>query len=392
MSHPPSAAPSPQPDVPARGRGLREVDLLLPLAAAICIALGWHVFLDYERAVAACEAVVPEVAARVGEMRVMMVLLSVGGLGLAGLAARDARRRRRAEAELFVAHAALGRRMARRTDALKSRTKALRESRLRERLAEREAEAAFAAGQVEAAGTYLHHVGNALSAFELELLRLGRALEGAGRLDAAFDALARAIEAGDRAEAGRGAQVLRDAVIGRTFPRLAGCAASLGDLKGRMLGELERHRGEFERRGTPRPYMQAVRLDLELAAILDRMPRAAGSDPVSRDILPEVVVTVRKQPFLAGLAALLRQALDAATDPVRVRLGQGPDRRAVLTLDGVPAAETGEPAVAAFINFLNENGGALRHEPGAAGRPPRLVVEIAEPPRGQAPSAFPGLS
>lgn len=380
MDHPPSDPASPPSDAAPQQPGLREVDLILPLAAAICIALGWHVFLDYERSVSLCAAVAPDVAARIPFMRLMMALLSVGVLGLAVLASRDARRRRRAEAELLVAHAALGRRMARRTDALKNRTKALRESRLREQLAEREAEAAFAAGQLEAAGAYLHHVGNALSSFELELLRLGRALDGTGRLEAAFDALAVAAASGAAADAAKSVAVLREAVLDRTLPRLAACAASLGEIKERMHGELERHRGEFERRAPARPYLQSVRLDEELAAILDRMPRSAGSDPVARDLAPGVVVTARKQPFLAGLAALLRQVLDAATEPVTVRLGQGPDKRAVLTLYGVPEPTAGEPGVAACINFLNENGGGFRYEPGVPGRPPRLVVEIPDRP------------
>jgi hypothetical protein len=33
-----------------RAAAPREGDLLLPLAAAICIFLGWYVFLDYEQA------------------------------------------------------------------------------------------------------------------------------------------------------------------------------------------------------------------------------------------------------------------------------------------------------------------------------------------------------
>ncbi|WP_428566572.1 MAG: hypothetical protein ACP59X_06475 [Solidesulfovibrio sp. DCME] len=378
---------APAPDPPARGHepapvagspaGAREVDLLLPLAAAICVALGWYVVLDYERAVAQCLSVAPDLGARVRDMRLMMSLLSVGGLGLAFLAGRDARRRRRAEEGLRLANEELARLVDRRTSVLMDRTKALRESRLREKLAEREAESAFAAGRDEATGTYLHGVGNALSSLELELLRLTRALDGAGRLDGAFAELAGRLEAGDTAAAARVAGALREAIVARALPMLAERTVALGEIKERMLGDLERHRGAFERRDRARPPLAAVRLDEELGAILDRMPRSAGSDPVARDIAPGVVATVRRQPFLAGLAALLRHVLDAATAAVTVRLRQEPDGAVILALEGAPEVANDAQGVAAFINFLNENGGALRYEPAGAGRAGRLVLRLA---------------
>ncbi|MEA4857934.1 MAG: hypothetical protein AAGU21_14345 [Solidesulfovibrio sp.] len=370
--------------------GAREVDLLLPLAAAICVALGWYVVLDYERAVVQCLAVAPDLTARVRDMRLMMALLSVGGLGLAFLAVRDARRRRRAEDGLRLANEELARLVDRRTSVLIDRTRALRESRLREKLAEREAESAFAAGQDEAAGTYLHGVGNALSALELELLRLTRALDGAERLGGAFAELAGRLEAGETAEAARLAAALREAVVARAMPRLAERAGALGEIKARMLDDLERYREAFERRGRPRHYLAAVRLDEELGAILDRMPRSAGHDPVARDIAAGVVVTVRRQPFLTGLAALLRQVLDAATGAVTVRLGRAPEGAVILVLEGAPEVATGAPAVAVFINFLNENGGALRYEPSGSGRPSRLVLTLAAD--GPLPGETAGLS
>lgn len=375
----PTAAP-PEAGPPPR-QGLREIDLILPLAAAICIILGWYVFLDYERLIRPQLVASPLVEARVFRMRLVMGLVSFGGLGLALLAARDARRRRQAEAALLVAHAALARRMARRTDILRSRTRALREARLRERLAESEAEAAFAAGRLEAAGAYLHEVGNSLSALDLELLRLSRALAAAPRLADAFGKLSDDIRAGDSERALAAAAVLQESVLGRAMPRLTRGVAALGEVKGRMAAELEHHRGEFERSLKVRPYLQEVRLDEEVAAILDRMPRAAGHDPVLRVLAPDVRIRTRKQPFLAGLAALLRQALDAATASVTVRLERAPDGGAILVLEGAGLPESGGTAVAAGINFLNENGGSVRHQPAEPGRAQRLVIEIAAPAR-----------
>ena len=369
-----------EPAVPEPRTGLREADVLLPLAVAICIALGWYVLLDYERSVAECVALLPGAVMRVRELRLMLGLAGVGGLGMAFLAAREVRRRRLVEAKLRLAGEALSRRVQRRTRTLVRRTRDLRESQRRVEQAAGEAEAAYAAGQGEAADAYLHGMGNALSSFEAELLRLGRVLGGAARLEAAFDGLARAIDAGDRETAARHAAALHEAVLERAVPRLAERTAALGAIKERMLGELETRRGAFEGKGRPRPFLSGVRLDVELAAMLERMPRAAGFDPVARRLAPGVVVRLRKQPFLAGLAALLRQSLDAATGAASVRLEAGPHGGAVIVLEGVPEPGALEPPVAAFINFLNENAGSLRFYPATPARPSRLVLTVAGDP------------
>jgi hypothetical protein len=386
--------PSPDPDPdqrPSAGVGLNEADVVMPLAAAICITIGWAVVMDYESVIQPLAASLPAMESRIRLMRLVMGLLTVGGLGLAFLAARDGRRRRQAEAQLHIAHAALARRMARRTDQLRTSTRALREARLRERLAETEAEAAYAAGQVEAAGAYLHGVGNAISAMDLELLRLSKALAAAPRLEAAFAAVAEALRGGKVEQAAADLESLRQTLLERAMPRLAAGIAAVAELKDRMAADLERHRGEFERRDKREPYLQDVRLDEELAAILDRMPRAAGSDPVVREIVPGLRLRTRKQPFLAALAALVRQALDAAVGAVTVRLYPASGGRAVLVVEGatLPGGDVGP--VAAAINFLNENGGVIRQEPASASQPPRLIIEMAgQPARAADPTS--GLS
>ena len=369
----------PQPEAAPSG-SRREVDFVLPLATAICVVLGWFVVLDYERTVLDLAGQVQATAliGRIWNLRLMMAFGSVGGLGLAWLAARDSRGRRAAERELKRVNAELARRVVRRTAELRARTKALRESQLREQLREKEAEVAYQAGLVEAAGQYLHDVGNALSSLELELLRLRKATDGADRLQAAFDSLAQDLGTGRTEEAGQLLVALREAVLGRSFPRVEASQIALDEIMARMAGELERRRDEFERPGQPTRYLQTFRVDLELAAMLDRLPRAAGSDPVVRDIETPVAVHNRKHPFLAGLATLLRQELELTSDRVTVRLRLGSDNRAVITVEGVGEEGLFGPAVAAFINFLNENNGVLRFETASNDLPSRLVVEIGD--------------
>jgi len=353
-------------------------DVLLPLAVALCVVLGWYVILDYERTALELAPHAPALLERVWSLRLMMAFLSVGGLGLGWLAVRDATGRRNAEAALKRLNAALASRVERRTEALRTRTAALRESQLRETLREKEAEVAFQAGLVEAAGHYLHDVGNALSALDLELLRLGKATEGADRLQAAFANLAGDIDAGRRDEAGRLLGSLREAVLGRAFPRVLAAQTALSEIKGRMADDLERRRDAFALDGGPRHYVQTFRLDLELAAMLDRLPRSAGSDPVVRDIEVPVTVRTRKHAFLTGLAGLLRQTLDHVSGPVAVRLRQDVDLGGTIVVEGAAAEGVSGPAVSACINFLNENNGSLRFEAAGNGQPSRLVVVIGE--------------
>lgn len=379
----PVTKPAPEakpPDPAARTGAWQGVDFLLPLVAAVCVVLGWFVVLDYERTALALGTNLPGLLERVWRMRLMMAFGSVGGFGLAWLAARDARKRRLAEQALERLNADLANRVVRRTVELRARTKALRESRLREQLREKEAEVAFQAGLVEAAGQYLHGVGNALSSLDLELLRLSRAVDGADRMAVVFDALAGELAAGRTEAAARLAASLREAVLGRTLPRIARSRDALVELKAGMSEELERRRDEFERGGQPVRYFQSFRLDVELAAVLDRLPGAAGGDQVVRDIASPVTVRTRKHTFLTGLAALLRQALDTAYGPVTVRLRQEAEGRAVLVVEGaILACSTGSD-VAAFINFLNENNGAFRFEPVSPGQAAAVIVTIAPGP------------
>jgi hypothetical protein len=355
-----------------RSRLWQGSDFVLPLTAAVCVVLGWFVVMDYERTALVLAEQVPGVMERVWRLRLMMAFGGVGGLGLSWLAARDARKRRVAEQELERLNAVLARRVVRRTAELRARTKALRESRLREQLRTKEAEVAFQAGLVEAAGQYLHEVGNALSALELELMRLSRAVSGIDRIAMAFDALDRDIAADHNDQAQRLLASLREAVVGRALPRIQSSKDALVEIKQNMSGELERRREDFERPGLAVRYFQSFRLDQELAAVLGRLPAPAGGEP-PRLTLEPVTVRARKHALLTGLEALLRQVLDTATGRVVVSLGQETHIRAVLTVVGAAPACTAGPAVADFINFLNENDGDFRFQP-ASGRQSSLLV------------------
>jgi hypothetical protein len=192
---------------------------------------------------------------------VMVGLMTVGGLGLIILSAKNIVRRRQAEIELERANTELEDRVARRTEELQAQTKALMESRMRERLREKEAEIAFQAGLVESAGTYLHTTGNALTSLEGLFLKMRRTLEAMAGADGAFAAARTALaEALGREDsfAAQSLNELESALLGRAVPRLADTLTEMAELKIRMIAELEGRRALFDARrphvGSPRPW------------------------------------------------------------------------------------------------------------------------------------------
>jgi hypothetical protein len=308
----------------------------------------------------------------------MMGLMTLGGLGLVILSAGNIVRRRRAELALERANAELEARVARRTEELAAKTKALLESRLRERLSEKEAEIAFQAGLVESAGTYLHTTGNALTSLEGLFLKTRRTLEAVARTREAFQAArqaaARAEGAAPDAPAGPAAQAVGDletAILDRAVPRLSEALEEMAAVKARMIEDLERGRTQFESRRERGRLVQPVDLGHVLAEIAEELrPQFETRDLVLTVAeAPGVVAQTGRRRVAAGLASCLALVRDAAlfgqAGEVFCRALRGPDGRVRVVVRARGAAFLGadpsrdDPELLAFINFLNENHGVF---------------------------------
>jgi len=305
---------------------------------------------------------------------VMMGLMSLGGLGLVILSAGNIVRRRRAEVALERTNSELEARVARRTEELAIKTKALFDSRMRERLSEKEAEIAFQAGLVESAGSYLHTTGNALTSLEGLFLKMRRTLSAASRTREAFEAARQAAALAPGGGDGPAAQGVRDletALLDRAVPRLTEVLGEMAEVKSRMIAELEGRRTEFESRRDRAPLVQAV----DLGRMLVDLGEEARPEFEVRyltltvsDAAGVVVRTVRRQ-VAQGLTRCLAMVRDAALfgqpGEVACRAGRGPDGRPRVFMQARGAAFLGtdpsrdDPELLAFINFLNENHGVF---------------------------------
>ncbi|MDQ7831225.1 MAG: hypothetical protein RDU30_05810 [Desulfovibrionaceae bacterium] len=305
---------------------------------------------------------------------VMMGLMTLGGLGLVILSAGNIVRRRRAEIELARANADLEVRVASRTEELAAKTKALMESRLRERLSEKEAEIAFQAGLVQSAGAYLHTTGNALTSLEGLFLKMRRTLEAAARTGEAFAAARQAAETALGRPDGPVVDdiaALETALLGRAVPRLEAILAEMGEVKARMIAELEGRRTLFDARKNRGRLHQAVDLGRLLAdAVEQARPECAarGLSLVAKDS-PGLVVQAARRTVSHGVSRCLAMVRDAARPgrpgEIACQAARGPDGRMLLVMrargpafvEADPSRE--DPELLAFINYLNENHGVF---------------------------------
>lgn len=303
---------------------------------------------------------------------VMVGLMTVGGLGLIILSAKNIVRRRQAEIELERANTELEDRVARRTEELQAQTKALMESRMRERLREKEAEIAFQAGLVESAGTYLHTTGNALTSLEGLFLKMRRTLEAMAGADGAFAAARTALaEALGREDsfAAQSLNELESALLGRAVPRLADTLTEMAELKIRMIAELEGRRALFDARRPPRRFAQAV----DMGELLRELAEGARGKLAGVGLGVEVQDAIRLEARVArrkvahGLGRCLDMIQEAARPghegAIRLSAGRREDGGTKVLLRAEGAAFVGadpcrdDPQLLTFINYLNENHG-----------------------------------
>ena len=318
----------------------------------------------------------------------MMVLISIGGLGLAFTSTRNIIERRKAEVDLAEANADLEEKVKRGARELAAKSQALMESRLREKIKEKEAQIAYASGLIQSAGEYLHHFGNSLSGLEALLLKVRTVLDSTSRYSTA---LATIREAHDEALANSGGMdrtrqyldLFEEALMRRAVPRLRENVEAMMELKERMIASIESQRKAFERMTNGERYVQPVDLKEILGNIVSER-RSAYKDMnvlLETDIKETVSVITRKHPVIHGLNALIdlaaasarRENPTAARVMISLRPAKTEHGGAVIVItdngrgeksgppDDKAGAWQGNPAsiLHGFMNFLNENNGKL---------------------------------
>lgn len=334
----------------------------------------------------------------------MMALISIGGLGLAFISTRNIIERRKAEVELAEANADLEDKVRRGARELAAKNQALMESRLRERIKEKEAQIAYAAGLIQSAGEYLHHFGNSLTALETFLLRVRQVLDSTSQYPTALETIrqahADALSCGENDQTRQYLELFEEALMGRAVPRLRESVEAMTALKERMVASIESQRKAFERMAPGERYVQPVDLGEILGNIVSERRDAAEESHVrvETDIADNVSIVTRKHPVIHGLNALIDLAVDSARrgNPAdaRVRISARPGdagkggavvvvrhsgRGPTLGMEaGNPDVERENPSSSlhGFVNFLNENNGKLHMAAQSEGG--EYVVELGD--------------
>lgn len=344
------------------------------------------------------------VAAQSKNAIAMMALISIGGLGLAFISTRNIIERRKAEVELAEANADLEDKVRRGARELAAKNQALMESRLRERIKEKEAQIAYAAGLIQSAGEYLHHFGNSLTALETFLLRIRQVLDSTSQYPTALETIrqahAEALDCGENDQTRQYLALFEEALMGRAVPRLRESVEAMTALKERMVASIESQRKAFERMAPRERYVQPVDIGEILGNIVSERRDAAEQSQVrvETDIADNVSIVTRKHPVIHGLNALIDLAVDSARrgNPAdaRVRISARPGdagkggavvvvrhsgRGPTLGMEaGNPDAERDNPSSSldGFVNFLNENNGKLHMAAQSEGG--EYVVELGD--------------
>jgi len=335
----------------------------------------------------------------------MMALISIGGLGLAITSTRNIIERRKAEVELAEANVDLEDKVKRGARELAVKSQALMESRLREKIKEKEAQIAYASGLIQSAGDYLHHFGNSLTALETLLLRVRQVLDSTGQYPTALETIreahAKAVSGEENGRTGQYLDLFEEALMGRAIPRLRENVEAMMDLKERMIASIESQRKAFERTAPKESFVQPVDLGEILGDIASER-RDAATTPrvlVETEIAENVSIVTRKHPVIHGLNALVDLAVEAARkgNPEAARItitahpGDAGRGGAVVVVrhngrrtggggsPGSPqAARDGADAASlhGFVNFLNENSGKLHISDDDEGG--EFVVELGD--------------
>ncbi len=350
---------------------------------------------------------------------IIMTLSTISGFGLAYLSIRNMMRRQRAEENLRRANAELERRVGKRTAELSVRTRALLESRLREKMKEKEAEIAFNAGLFESASSYLHNVGNTLAAMEGKFYKIKDLLSSLEGYDTAVETIRAAHRAaldGRPDDTETYLDALRTVLLERTVPLLREGMADVEQLKDHMIATIRHQQDMFSdtQRNQAR-YVSVMDIGHILRKLIDDFAPILENRGIHVELYieDELLVRNQKHQFVHGLHNILKNAIEAIAlsgqnmcgrivvtaikasmeeQRVLIRIadnGMGihPDEVSKVGLSGFSLKPGGHGlGLHAFGNFLNESNGRLLVVSAGLDQGAEFIIEIGNTQAGRTSS------
>jgi signal transduction histidine kinase len=336
-----------------------------------------------------------------------MAVATVAGVIIGLLLTRSQMQRRRAEMLLADINLNLERRVSERTNELAARTQEVLELQYRERLMEKDAEVAYNAGLFESASSYIHNVGNSLTALEGRVLNLRRVSEASAEYPAALQAIREAHTVALAAPASDQTPALLDrldqVLVNTATPLLNTNLKDIINIKDQMIAAIRHQQEMFATdRNRSSKYHQEVNLaQLVLAVLHNYEPSLQRRGiHVATQLDNTISIMTQKHPLWHGIANLINNAIDAIDTStqcdcgvisitltavgkraeLRVRdngLGVLPEVLPRLFMAGFTTKAKGHGlGLHSFATFLNENNGAIRVTSNGSQQGSEFIVEI----------------
>lgn len=249
----------------------------------------------------------------------VMALATVIGVTMALYLTRVQTRRQQAEALLAEANKMLSQRVQERTTELAKRTKEVIELQYREQLKVKEAEIAYNAGLFESASSYLHNIGNSLTALDGKLFTIRKVLGAADEYGAAIDKIRVAHEQAKRDPSAPDdtmayLQRLDDVLVRHALPMLRENVTHIGEIKEQMVQAIRHQQETFlHSRQRGQKYLQEIKLaEAVEQVLLDFKPTLQKRGiTVITDLDRGMTVHNQKGPLMHGITNLLKNAIEA---------------------------------------------------------------------------------
>ncbi|MEW6712265.1 MAG: HAMP domain-containing sensor histidine kinase, partial [Candidatus Riflebacteria bacterium] len=201
---------------------------------------------------------------------------------------------------------------------LESRTKAIIELKLRERMQEKEAELAFTAGLFESASSYLHNIGNALTRMDGHIHDLKNNVKAMDQFPEIFSRVMDALNDPDFQSGRKRVEELLKKFEGfledRLQKEMGEAMERIDELRNHMAKSVKMQLDAFQKTMEKKSdFIQEFNVSSIIEYIIeDFKPSFEKRDiDVVTDIEPEILIKNQKHPMIHGITNLIKNAIEA---------------------------------------------------------------------------------
>jgi signal transduction histidine kinase len=296
---------------------------------------------------------------------------------------------------------------------LESRTKDLIESRLRERMQEKEAELAFTAGLFESASSYLHNIGNALARMDGYMHDVNYQIKAMEQFPKIFssilDSLSKNLpEQGEDPETKELLKRFEDFLENKLRKELKTSMARMDEIRNHMAQSIKMQLDAFHNTMDKQVNLvQQFNVTSVIQYLLEDFKPSLDKRKISlvADLEPELILQNQKHPLIHGITNLIKNAIEAiemagnigegrlsvtlkslSDSPTRIQLtvvdngiGIAPEDIGSLFASGFTSKLGGHGlGLRSFNHFLKGNNGSISAKSSGRNCGSTFIVEIGD--------------